>query len=145
MALTEQKFCIDPEAKFILKPLTYPTFRKNLFLRVPSYHNISDFPRKTRHVFGAVFEISYIVSHIHVRRMQYSKLKQRSQNRDRHPFISDFLFHRHIVYVSALAVPVIIHIILIVNILVVCKTIGISVKVLPVAISIRGNNKRMSV
>ena len=41
--------------------------------------------------------------------------------------------------------PVIIHIILIVNILIIHKTIGISIKVNPVSISIRSNYKGMSI
>ena len=41
--------------------------------------------------------------------------------------------------------PVIIHIILIVNILIIHKTIGISIKVNPVSISIRSNYKGMAI
>ena len=41
--------------------------------------------------------------------------------------------------------PVIIHIILIVNVLIIYKTIGISIKVNPVSISIRSNYKGMAI
>ena len=56
-----------------------------------------------------------------------------------------YLLNRHIVYVSSLAMPVIACAVLCIHILVICKAVGISVKINPVSVSVRLDYQRLTV
>ena len=58
---------------------------------------------------------------------------------------ASYLLNRHIVYVSSLSMPVIACAILCIHILVICKAVGISVKINPVSVSVRLNYQRLTV